>query len=36
MASPKTIIIVETIAELKKLKKASIPMIANRIMAFLE
>ena len=36
MASPKTIIVVETIAELKKLQKASIPMIANRIKALLE
>ena len=36
MASPKTIIIAETIGELKKLQKAHIPMIANRIKALLE
>ena len=36
MSSPKSIIIVETIAELKKLQKANIPTIANRIKALLE
>lgn len=36
MASPKQIIIKETIEELKKLQKKSIPMIATRIRAIIE
>jgi hypothetical protein len=36
MAAPKNLHIVESIPELKKLQKASIPMIANRIKALIE
>lgn len=36
MASPKTINIVENISGLKKMQKAAIPMIANRIKALIE
>lgn len=36
MASPKQITIIETVAELRKLQKASIPMIATRIRAIIE
>ncbi len=36
MAIPKSLQIAESIAELKKLQKASIPMIANRIKALIE
>ena len=35
MASAKSFIISESIGELKKLQKASIPMIANRIRALI-
>lgn len=36
MSSPKQIIITETLAELRKLQKDSIPMIANRIKVLIE
>ena len=36
MAFPKTINIVENISGLKKMQKAAIPMIANRIKALIE
>jgi transposase len=36
LASPKSVIIVENIPALKKLQKASIPMLANRIKALIE
>lgn len=36
MALPKTILIAESISELRKLQKTSIPMISNRIRALVE
>ncbi len=36
MSSPKQILVKETVAELRKLQKNSIPMIANRLKAIIE